>query len=174
VTPEFSRCFALGTIGTTPRTVSISADNQECIALSKRFDLVAIDELAAQATLVSEDDTILCTGTLSASVTQECVATAAPIPAILKTDFLIRFVAHPDESTLPDEIEINADDCDIIEHDGQAIDLGEAVAQTLLLALDPFPRASGYAETLRAAGVIGENEAGNSAFAGLKGLLGKA
>ena len=171
--PEFSRSFALNTIGTTPRTVSISGDANECAALAARFDLVAIDRLEAQATLVSEGDSILCTGALRANVVQGCVATQAQVAAAINTNFTIRFVAHLTEAAPADEIEIDVDDCDMIEHDGQAIDLGEAVAQTLLLSLDPFPRAKNAAATLKAAGVIAEDEVGNAAFAGLKNLLGK-
>jgi uncharacterized metal-binding protein YceD (DUF177 family) len=173
-TPEFSRSFTLNTIGTTARTVAIVAEADERAALAARFDLIALDRLEAQATLMSEGDAILCTGTLSADVVQECVATAAPVSAKLKTDFTIRFVANLAGDAPADEIEIDVDDCDMIEHDGQAIDLGEAVAQTLLLALDPFPRAKDAAKTLKAAGVVGEDEVGNAAFAGLKGLFGKS
>ncbi len=172
-TPEFSRSFALNTIGTTPRTISITAETDERAALAARFSLIAIDRLEAQAVVVSDGDAILCTGGLSAKVVQECVATAAPVAATLKTEFNIRFVAHLADEAAANEIEIDADDCDIIEHDGQAIDLGEAVAQTLLLALDPFPRAKNAAQILKAAGVLGEDELGNAAFAGLKGLLNK-
>jgi uncharacterized metal-binding protein YceD (DUF177 family) len=171
--PEFSRGFALNTIGTTPRTVAISAEAKEREALAARFDLIAIDRLEAQATLAVEGDAILCRGTFSANVVQECVATAAPVAAARKADFTIRFVAHLADGAPADEIEIDVDDCDIVEHDGQAIDLGEAVAQTLLLALDPFPRAKNAAQTLKAAGVVGEEEVGNAAFAGLKGLFSK-
>jgi uncharacterized metal-binding protein YceD (DUF177 family) len=172
-TPEFSRAFALNTIGTTPRTVAISAEIEECEALAARFDLIAIDRLEAQAMLTGEGEAILCTGTLSADVVQECVATAAPIAAAIKTDFAIRFVAHFGDGAMADEIEIDVEDCDVVEHDGQAIDLGEAVAQTLLLALDPFPRVAKAEKKLKEAGVLGENEIGNAAFAGLKGLLSK-
>jgi uncharacterized metal-binding protein YceD (DUF177 family) len=171
--PEFSRAFALNTIGTTPRTISITAEADERAALAARFDLIAIERLEAQAVLVSEGDAVLCTGALSAKVIQECVATAAPVAAALKTDFTFRFVAYLAEASAADEIEIDVDDCDLIEHDGQMIDLGEAVAQTLLLALDPFPRAKNAAQSLQAAGVVGEDELGSAAFAGLKGLLGK-
>jgi uncharacterized metal-binding protein YceD (DUF177 family) len=173
MTPEFSRSFALNTIGTAQRSASITAEADEREALAARFDLIAINRLEAQATLVVEGDAILGTGTLSADVVQECVATAAPVATALKTDFAIRFVASLADATAADEIEIDIDDCDMIEHDGQAIDLGEAVAQTLLLALDPFPRAKNAAQTLKAAGVVGEDEIGNAAFAGLKGLLSK-
>lgn len=173
MTPEFSRSFALNTIGTAQRSVSITAEAGEREALAARFDLIAINRLEAQATLVVEGDAILCTGTLNADVVQECVATAAPVATTLKADFAIRFVASLADATAADEIEIDIDDCDMIEHDGQAIDLGEAVAQTLLLVLDPFPRAKNAAQTLKAAGVVGEDEVGNAAFAGLKGLFSK-
>jgi uncharacterized metal-binding protein YceD (DUF177 family) len=172
--PEFSRCFALNTIGTIQRDVSIAANADEQAALAARFNLIAINRLEAKATLISEGDAILCTGMLSADVVQECVATAVPIAASLKTDFVIRFVAHLGDGSNADEIEIDVDDCDTVEHDGQVIDLGESVAQTLLLALDPFPRDAKAEKTLKAAGVIGEDEVGNGAFAGLKGLLSKS
>lgn len=172
--PEFSRGFALNTIGTAPRQVSISATAEECGALAARFDLVTIERLEATATLINEGGAILCTGALNADVTQQCVATAVPIATSLSTDFMIRFVADLHLAGEADEIEIDIDDCDFIEHDGQTIDLGEAVAQTLSLSLDPFPRAAGASETLKAAGVIGEDEVGSAAFAGLKSLLGKA
>ena len=40
---------------------------------------------------------------------------------------------RPDE-----EVELEADDCDEIEFDGTQFDLGEALAQSLALAIDPF------------------------------------
>ena len=55
--------------------------------------------------------------------------------------------------------------------DSGAIDLGEAAAQTLALALDPYPRSPGAAAALKEAGVIGEGEAGP--FGGLAALKGK-
>ncbi|MBN9990995.1 hypothetical protein JND45_16805, partial [Listeria monocytogenes] len=61
---------------------------------------------------------------------------------------------------------------DTMPYDGAAIDLGEAAAETMALALDPFPRGPNAAAALRAAGVISEEEAKPAgALAGLKGLL---
>lgn len=172
--PEFSRCYQISQIGGAVRDVVISADAQERQALAKRFDLVAIDRLESQARLAASGDAIHCDGTLNAEVEQRCAATGIPVAARISTDFAIRFVAPGDEATLADEIEIDVDDCDIVEHDGQSIDLGEAAAQTLLLALDPFPRAPGAAQILKTAGVIGEDEVSTGAFAGLKDLFKKS
>jgi hypothetical protein len=60
---------------------------------------------------------------------------------------------------------------DVVFYDLAAIDVGEAVAETLLLSLDPYPRAPGAEAALRAAGVKGEEEAG--AFGALAGLRDK-
>jgi uncharacterized metal-binding protein YceD (DUF177 family) len=58
-------------------------------------------------------------------------------------------------------------------HDGQTIDLGEAVAQSLGLALNPYPRSLEAERALKAAGVKGEEDAQPvaGAFASLKDLL---
>jgi uncharacterized metal-binding protein YceD (DUF177 family) len=171
--PEFSRCYQISQIGGAVRDVAISADSGERQALAKRFDLVMINRLESEARLVADGEAILCNGTLHAEVEQRCAATGIPVAARISSDFAIRFVAQGDEALLADEIEIDVDDCDIIEHDGQTIDLGEAAAQTLLLALDPFPRAPGAAEILKTAGVVGEDEVSTGAFAGLKDLFKK-
>jgi len=85
--------------------------------------------------------------------------TGGPVPAFVSQNFAVRFVA-PDATPEAEEIELNAEDCDIMEHDGQAIDIGEAVAQTLGLALDPYPRSANAEARLREAGVLAEGEAG--------------
>ena len=82
----------------------------------------------------------------------------------------LRFVAGA--AAAPEEVELTADDLDLMPVDGGAIDLGEAVAETMALALDPFPRGPGAAAALKAAGVISEEEAKPlGALAGLKDKL---
>ena len=67
-------------------------------------------------------------------------------------------------------LELSELDCDMLPHDGKTIDLGEAIAETLALALDPYPRSADAEARLRAAGVIDEEaaRAAGSPFAGLK------
>ena len=69
-----------------------------------------------------------------------------------------------------DEIELGQEDCDVVFHDGAAIDLGAAIADTLALALDPYPRSAGAEAALKEAGVITEEQA--SPFAALAKLKG--
>ena len=172
--PEFSRCFSLDTIGTVPRSVSISATEAECAALAGRFGLVSLANLAATATLIIRGDAISAQGRFTADVVQSCTASGDDVPAQFDEAFSIRFIAILADGDATDEIELLADDCDTVDHDGQSVDLGEAIAQTLGLSLDPFPRSPVAAKVLKEAGVLSEEEVETGPFAGLKGLLGKS
>ncbi len=166
---EFQRLYPLETVSAVPHTVSIAATPEECTALAIRFDLQQIGSLAAEATLVKGPDGYHARGTLKADIVQSCVATNGPVPATLTEPFDIRFVAETD---VPDseELELDAEECDTMFHDGRGLDLGEAVAQTLALALDPFPRAPDADAVLAKAGVVGDDEFVTGPFSALKGL----
>lgn len=170
--PEFSRICRVDTIGDRPRTVEIEADEAERAALAKRFGLIAIARLAGSAAIAKVAGGIKASGHISASVEQSCVATGDPVPATIDEPFELKFVV-PDSAADTDEIELNEDELDIVEYDGQAVDLGEALAQTLALTLDPFPRSPDADAALRKAGVVSEEQAGPfGALAGLKDKLG--
>lgn len=170
MTPEFSRTFRLDELGGGPRAVSIEADEGERAALAARFGLIGIDGLKATAELARNGDTVTATGRLEGEVTQSCVASGEPVPARIAEDFALRFVPLRGESDA-EEIELAESDLDELDYEGSSVDLGEAVAQTMALALDPFPRAPGAEEKLREAGVLGEEDA--SPFAVLKALKDK-
>ena len=139
--PEFPRPVRLDALGEAPRTVAIEAAPDERAALARRFALVALDRLAARAAIRREGAELFAEGRIVADVVQACVVTDAPVAAHVEAPFMLRFV--PEEDAAPaDEIELSAAECDTLGYSGGAIDLGEAVAQTLLLALDPFPRAA--------------------------------
>ena len=171
--PEFSRPQRLDQIGAGDNQIAIAADAAERTALAKRFGLEAIDALESKFTLLKDVTGIVARGHLSAQVTQSCSVTGDPLPVKVEEDFAIRFLPEPD-AELPDEIELSEDECDTVFYTGTAIDLGEAAAETLLLALDPFPRGPGAAAALTAAGVISEEDAAPlGALAGLKDLFKK-
>ncbi len=152
--------------------MTIEANALECVALAARFRLVVIDALSATISLKMDGASIIATGAMSAKVIQSCVASAADVSATILENVTIRFVSALAPDDAPDEVELEEADCDFVEHDGQAIDLGEAIAQSLSLALNPFPRARGAEEILKHAGVLSEAEVQTGAFAGLKGLIG--
>ena len=103
---------------------------------------------------------------------QSCSVTGDPVPVAIDEPVDLLFVAEPGDAQ--DEIELSEDACDTMFHDGAAIDLGEAAAETMALALDPFPRGPGAEACLKQAGVLGEEEAGPfAALAALKDKLGR-
>jgi uncharacterized metal-binding protein YceD (DUF177 family) len=169
--PEFSRPVRVDSLGPSPRTVAVEAGDSERAALARRFDLVAIDRLSAEAKLSVGDDTVTASGRLKAAVTQRCVATAEPVAAEIDEQFMLYF-RPPPRVDGEEEIELSASEMDVVFYEGDSIDLGEAVAETLLLALDLYPRAPDAEAALEAAGVKREEEAGPfAALAALKGKL---
>ena len=167
---EFARPVRLDELGDGERALTIAADEAECTALARRFDIVSIGRLTADAQIKREGAIVTADGTIDAAVTQSCVATGEPLAATLRVPFSLRFVPEAEVAT-QEELELSESDCDILGYAGSAIDLGEAVAETLALALDPFPRSPDADAALRAAGVLEEGEAGP--FGVLKALRDK-
>jgi len=174
IEPEFSRLIPLSEIGVGAVERQIRANTEELAALAKRFELPSIEKLEAKLAVRRDGEAILVEGGMAASVTQSCVITGDPVAAGIDEPMLIRFVREPEYA--PDsEIELETEDCDSMFHDGKTIDLGEAAAQSLLLALNPFPRGPDAETFMKEAGVKDESEAGPfGALAALKDKLGKS
>jgi uncharacterized metal-binding protein YceD (DUF177 family) len=173
---ELSRPFRLDSLSAEPRPVEIEAEPAEREALARRFELVAVESLGATAILLRRGEAVEAAGTLKARVTQSCVATAEPVEATVEEQFRVEFRPLPADGRPEEEIELGEGELDVVFYEGGAIDLGEAVAQTLLLALDPYPRSPAAEAALREAGVRSEEEARleSSPFAALAALKGKS
>jgi len=165
--PEFSRPIPIDTVGAGAASHSVEADTEECAALATRFKLETIESLSAEAEIRRDGSIVYAKGMARAKVTQSCVVTSNPVSNRIEAEFDLRFLS---ESSLPpeEEVELSADECETMTYADSAIDLGEAAAQTVALALDPFPRSKNAGQILRDAGVISEEEAGP--FGVLKGL----
>ena len=169
---EFSRPERVDQIGNVPRPIRIAADEQERAALARRFALVAVNRLEASFAVRAEAGAVRVEGRVDADVTQACSVTDVPIHVVVDEPVDLRFVA---DDTADEEVELDREQIDTVAYDGGVIDLGEAAAETMALALDPFPRAPDADLALRDAGVLGEGEAGPfSALAALKDKLGGA
>ena len=169
---EFARPLRVDTIGDEPRTVEIEADAQERTALAKRFDLIGIDRLTGNFAIRRDAAGIVAEGRVAAAVTQACSITGDPLPATVDEPVALRFV--PEDDSGQDEVELGDNDIDVIPYDGGAIDLGEVAAETMALALDPFPRGPNAEAKLKEAGVLSEEQAGPfGALAALKDKLAK-
>lgn len=172
MTVEFARPQRVDTIGDDARTIEIDADAQERAALAKRFDLIGIERLTGKFTIRRDAAGIVAEGRVEAAVTQACSITGDPLSATVDEPVALRFVAEEDAGQ--DEVELGDSDIDVIPYEGGTIDLGEVAAETMALALDPFPRGPNAEVVLREAGVLSEEQAGPfGALAGLKEKLAK-
>jgi uncharacterized metal-binding protein YceD (DUF177 family) len=164
---EFSR--PIDTREADGKRVRLTAGAAERAALAKRFGIVRIDRLEAEVALDrASGGAFAASGRLAADIVQSCAVSAEDLPVTIDEALSFRFVpaaAHPHD----EEVELDAADCDEIEYSGTSFDLGEAVAQSLALAIDPFAVGPAAEAARREAGLLGEDEAGP--FAALKGLL---
>ncbi|HET8749702.1 MAG TPA: DUF177 domain-containing protein [Sphingomicrobium sp.] len=140
--------------------LDLVADEAERSAIARRFRLDGLDRLEAHVTLGRDGPMVRAEGRLVASLDQSCVVTGDPVAAHVDEPFALVFLPEPPAGGPDEEIELQPDDCDVIFYDGSAIDLGDAVADTLALSLDPYPRSAGAEAALKEAGVMSEGEAG--------------
>lgn len=157
MTPEFSRPERIDAISERERVIEVSAKPEERGALAKRFNLVAIDRFDAWFAIRREAAGIVVGGRIVAIIVQACSVTGEPIRTTVDETAELLFV--PEEAHAPEELELSADALDTITYRGGSIDLGEAAAETMALALDPFPRSPNAEDALRQAGVLTEEEA---------------
>jgi uncharacterized metal-binding protein YceD (DUF177 family) len=138
--PEFSRRVALGSVGSEGRRLSLTATPEECAALAARFGIPGVETLSAELTLRPEPGggAIGVTGRMRAEVVQSCVVTLDPVFQTVEEPVRLRLL--PDGAEPGDE---DPETPDELVAEGGEVDLGEAVAEQLSLALDPYPRAPG-------------------------------
>ena len=159
MTDEFAHRLPLNQVRDGER-IDLVADEEERKRIADRLALRGLDRLEAHATIERKDEIIRARGRLKASLCQSCVVTGEPVGARTDEAFDIYFLPEPKLDSPEAEIELAASDCDVVFHDGSAIDLGSAIADTLALSLDPYPRSAGAEAALKEAGVMSEAEAG--------------
>jgi uncharacterized metal-binding protein YceD (DUF177 family) len=136
---EFPRPMTLDRIGAQGLTMTIDATEAECAALAERMGLPAVYAVSCGFRLVRESrDKVLAHGHLRARVVRTCVISLEDFETEVEDRFDVRFVPSGEE----DE-DVDPDSVDEIPFEGNMIDLGEAAAEQLGLALDPYPRMPG-------------------------------
>ena len=135
---EFSRPVAVDRLGAKPFEVEVTATPDECAALARRLAIPAVLALSCRFRLRRGDvGRIAAEAELRARVVRECVVTLDEFEADVAEAFRLVFVPAGTE----DDDDPESDD--EIPYDGGAIDLGEAAAEQLALALDPYPHKPG-------------------------------
>jgi len=163
--PEFSRPVDLRQI--TDRPVTLEATAEERAALARRFALVGIDRLEVEVTLEADGETVSATGRLRAAFVQSCAVSGEDLAVAIDEPLALRFV--PETEVTEEEIELEESELDEIPYAGTSFDLGEAVAQSLALAIDPYAVGPNAEQARKDAGLLDEGAAGPfAALAALK------
>jgi uncharacterized metal-binding protein YceD (DUF177 family) len=148
--------------------LDLVASEEECAAIAQRLGLVSLDRLEAHVALTRDGQSVRAEGRLGASLQQRCAITDEPVASHADEPFAFTFIPAPAATAHDEEIELGSDELDTIFYDGAEMDLGTAIADTLALSIDPFPRGADAEAALKEAGVMTEAEA--SPFAALARL----
>lgn len=172
-TPELSRMIKVRPLPAA--TVTVEANDTERSAMARRFGLPAIGELRASVDLEQDGKAIRATGSLNALVTQTCAISGEEFEATIAEQLALRFVEEGriDPALAEDgeiEIELDAEDLDEIEYSGEAFDLGEAIAQSLGLAIDPYAEGPNADEARNSAGISSDDAPSGPLAEALKAL----
>jgi hypothetical protein len=148
-TNEFSRRLVIDPWPGGAMSVDVGADAAERRALAARFDLLEVPALRGHGRLERRGDEVILRGWLDADVVQECVVTLEPAPAHIRQPIERRYRLGGTREAAQARYEPHGtvvldDDADEVESViGREIDVGEAFAEELGAALDPYPRAPG-------------------------------
>jgi uncharacterized metal-binding protein YceD (DUF177 family) len=159
-------------------TLELRAGPEERAALARRLGLLDLASFEARGRLERGPGSgeVRFRGALEAVLEQECVVTLEPVAAQIRQPVERRWrrvagVAPPPQEAPAWTVE-DDDEEEVELVYGRAIDLGEALAEELALALDPYPRAAGadalVAEDLGPYISFGGAEPADTPFAALR------
>jgi hypothetical protein len=141
--PELSRPIVVAALKPAGETRRVTATAGEAAALAARLGVEAVRAFEAEVTLKPRSGgQVVLRGSLRATVGRLCVVTLEPLDETIEERLAATFL--PAERLAPGaELAFEADGEDEEPYEGQGFDLGEYLAQTLAVALDPWPRAPG-------------------------------
>jgi uncharacterized metal-binding protein YceD (DUF177 family) len=149
LTNEFSRRLVVEPWPDEGMTVDVSADAAERRSLAERFDLLEVRALRGHGRLERHGAELVLRGCLEADVVQECVVSLEPVPGRIRQPVERRYRLGGTGDAARARFEphgtvvLDDDEAEVEPVIGRRIDLGEAFAEELGLALEPYPRAPG-------------------------------
>jgi uncharacterized metal-binding protein YceD (DUF177 family) len=140
VTSELHCLIPVDRIGAQDLEIVVEANARERAALARRMGIPDVQALACRFRVTRDRaERFAATGHLSAEVVQTCVISLEDFSATVDEHFRLRFVPAGEETEAIDP----EDPIDEIGYRGGVLDLGEAAAEQLGLALEPYPRRPG-------------------------------
>ena len=143
--PEFSRPLAVERIAATGTEITIEADAEERRALARRFGIPAVHALTATFVATPwRGGGVQVRGEFAAEVEVVSVISLEPFTTEVGEPVVRYFQAETGPGHKPAVLGVESledEEPDVVS--GGAIDLGEIAAESLALALDPYPRKPG-------------------------------
>jgi hypothetical protein len=158
---EFSCRISVSQLGQTAIMTELCATAEQRSALAVRFGLAAIDSFSAQVSATRDVEGVHLTGQVTADVQYFCRVTSEAFPATLSEPLNILLLQGVTDDDLPDPVEAALIDhpVEVLALHGEEMDIGALCAETLGLAIDPFPRGPGADDALKQLGILSEEEA---------------
>ncbi len=143
---DLSLSLAAAEIDRDAKSFEVKATPEQLAEIAERFDLVALKTMTATVSVSSKgpDEGILVSGHVYADLTQRCISSLADVPEVVDIPFSLLLVS-PEAADRMDADE-NYMDIDQPEYDaleGDTVEIGEIVAQTVAISMNPYPRAEG-------------------------------
>lgn len=143
---DFSFTLDVEDIQTEPRRYRLEAPESQLSDLADRFKLVALNSFSATVNVNMETkaQTIWIKGEIKADLVQQCVVTLGDVPEQVAESFELMLVS-PETAEQLDEDEVYLDPTapDYDAFDGPTVPVGDMVAQTLAVLMDPYPKQAG-------------------------------
>ncbi len=143
----FSYFVKVGHVSANPVTVQLSADEKECAALAKHWEVEDVKSVSGELQIARwKRDGVRLKGKVRAEIVQACVVTLEPVDNVLEEE--VNQVFLPEGSKLirhqfddNGEMVLDPEGDDIPEtFVGDSIDVGAVVTEFLTLSIDPYPR----------------------------------
>jgi uncharacterized metal-binding protein YceD (DUF177 family) len=143
---DFSLKLEIAELDSEAQLYSLVASEADREALVERFDLVSLTKLEADVSVRHKggQQGILIKGQLRASLEQRCIISLASVPETLDVPFELLLVDAEMANRMDEEesyLDPNAPEYDALE--GDSVDVGDVVAQTLSISMEPYPKAKG-------------------------------
>ena len=141
--PEFPRPVQVDRLRAGGESLALAASAAEREGVARRLGLDSLGQLEASVALQPiGGGVVVAEGRIAARVVQTCVVSLEPFEQALEVPF--RLVFRPgSEADLAADQTLDPESEDEVPYEGGRLDLGEAVVETLALAIDPWPRRPG-------------------------------
>jgi len=140
--PPFQKPYEVATLSRArTREFDLSPDSEEAVKIAAFLKIPEVSKLRFKGGITAEGvEDWRIEGRLTASVTQDCVVTLAPVVQKVDEKVFRVYVPEEEEAAILAEQDIDPDADDEPEGFTDTIDPGQLAIEALALALDPSPR----------------------------------